>query len=175
MSCKNKSNLGFNKTLKCSIFLRQDISFFCCIELLGPEHSLLGGLQQLAGPKDKMGPTFDSPKFLDGRKEGSAWIYHPGRFPSGVVGKVSFLWKPASDKSQPRTVWIWSHPSFYDEFLLVLKSVFGLGEKPAKETVEVSCRRLFLAEKNWLLTIVLILASCFCVFSTVFESNLLTN
>ena len=41
----------------------------------------------------------------------------------------------------------------------------GWGELPAT----------ILSWKNWLLTIVLILASCFCVFSTAFESNLLTN
>jgi hypothetical protein len=43
------------------------MSFFCCIELGGPEESLLAGLAEISGPKDKMGPTFDSPKFLEGQ------------------------------------------------------------------------------------------------------------
>jgi hypothetical protein len=35
--------------------------------LVGPEESLLAGLAEISGPKDKMGPTFDSPKFLGGQ------------------------------------------------------------------------------------------------------------
>jgi hypothetical protein len=51
----------------------QDISYFCCIELSGPENSLLGALGLVTGPPEKMGPGFDA--FLDGRREGSAWIF----------------------------------------------------------------------------------------------------
>ncbi len=35
--------------------------------MVGPEESLLAGLAEISGPKDMMGPTFDSPKFLGGQ------------------------------------------------------------------------------------------------------------
>ena len=130
----------------------------CCIELSGPENSLLGGLIQITGPGDKMGQSFDSSKCLDGRCEGFAWIFHPNKFPNGVIGKVSFLWKPISVQSQTRTVWIWSHPGFYKEFLSVLTKVFSLEEKlqqsedeePAKKKLKFCdpILELKLAHKN---------------------------
>jgi len=49
-----------------------------------------------------------------------------------VIGKVSFLWKPASEGSQTRNLWIWIHPAFYFELLQLLKSVFSFEEKTAE-------------------------------------------
>jgi len=115
----------------------------CCVELTGPEESLLGGLAQITGSGGKMGQSFDSPIYLDGRREGFAWIYHPNKYPYRAVGKVSFLWKPWKDKSQTRTVWIWSHPGFYEEFLTVLRSAFSLEEKQREgEAEEPSNKKL---------------------------------
>lgn len=87
----------------------------------------------MSGPTEKFGQNFGSANVIGGRKEGFAWIFHPEKYPNGVVGKVSFLWKPVSGSDETRNIWIWSHPSFYDEFWQILKSVFAFEEK--KETI----------------------------------------
>ena len=111
----------------------QDISFYCCIELNGPQNILLDGLSQITGPVEKLGPSFNSPNALNGRREGFAWIFHPKKYPNEVVGKVSFHWKP--ETGEMRKIWIWSHPAFHDEVWQILKSVFSFQEKEKVQNV----------------------------------------
>nr|CAG4640936.1 EOG090X07PD [Eulimnadia texana] len=66
------------------------------------------------------------------RAKGNSWlethIWHAKRnlYPRGAIGRVTFHWKPVVEGVLSRTVWIWTHPSFYPEVLEQLKDVFAL-------------------------------------------------
>lgn len=81
------------------------------------------------------GITPDSENIADGGKEGEGIMYHANSYPWNPIGVVWFLWKfqPAVDKSSTgplpdlettgtTSLWVWCHPSIYDEVLCLFKS-----------------------------------------------------
>ncbi|XP_076332758.1 LOW QUALITY PROTEIN: POP1 ribonuclease P/MRP subunit [Tachypleus tridentatus] len=114
--------------------LLQDLSYYGCIELVGTEQKLLQGLSKFTSLET--GLTFAAKFYLKGTREGSVMLYHPTRYPYGAIGPVKFLWKPESEDAQMkppadrmRQLWIWVHPSCYDELVTELAAVFELQKK----------------------------------------------
>uniref|UniRef100_A0A672YHN0 POP1 homolog, ribonuclease P/MRP subunit n=1 Tax=Sphaeramia orbicularis TaxID=375764 RepID=A0A672YHN0_9TELE len=110
--------LGDRPTYKCyrpcyramsSHCLLQDLSYYCCIELQGEEDRLLTGLSQLTSKE--AGPTFAAALCLSGRRQGSVVVYRAGQYPSQPLGPVTFLWRPRTQGSTHRQLWIWAHPT----------------------------------------------------------------
>lgn len=62
--------------------------------------------------------------WLSGNREGRLTLFHSGRYPCDVIGPVTFMWKPSAEHY--RTLWLWSHPAFYQEVLTELINVFKL-------------------------------------------------
>lgn len=127
--------LGDKPTSKCyrpcyramsSHCLLQDLSYYCCIELLGEEETLLSGLAKLTS-KDT-GPTFASAVCLSGRRQGSLVVYRAGQYPSQPLGPVTFLWRPHAQSSNQRQLWIWAHPSLKQDLLMELQMVCDCSE-----------------------------------------------
>lgn len=59
----------------------------------------------------------------DGLKEGMAIMYKPHLYPYHCIGPVSFLWEPAAMAvGELRKVWLWVHPSIYEEVIGVLET-----------------------------------------------------
>lgn len=48
-------------------------------------------------------------------------MYHPDRFPEGLIGEAEILWQPSSGPDPGRRVWIRLHPSIFSEVWDVLK------------------------------------------------------
>ncbi|XP_071390459.1 ribonucleases P/MRP protein subunit POP1 [Centroberyx affinis] len=122
--------LGDRPTYKCyrpcyramsSHCLLQDLSYYCCIELQGEEDKLLASLSQLTSKE--AGPTFAAALSLAGRRQGSVVVYRAGQYPSQPLGPVTFLWRPRSQASAHRQLWIWAHPTLKQDLLLELQSV----------------------------------------------------
>ncbi|KAJ9596564.1 hypothetical protein L9F63_012397 [Diploptera punctata] len=111
--------------------LLQDISYYSCIELSGPEHHLLENLEKLTS-KD-CGLTFRAKAFLKGTREGSVMLFHQNSYPFGAIGRVSFFWKPVTqlkcEENPYRSLWIWVHPAFYQQVKDELISSFAFIEK----------------------------------------------
>ncbi|EFX87431.1 hypothetical protein DAPPUDRAFT_312280 [Daphnia pulex] len=101
--------------------LLMDISYLCCVEIQGPQDEIVRGLISLCDPKT--GPTFGASTFLNGTREGRVIIFKRNKFSSGPIGLVTFLWCNAGNPDV-RTLWIWSHPAFYQQFLCELNSIF---------------------------------------------------
>ncbi|CAL9705268.1 unnamed protein product [Knipowitschia caucasica] len=101
--------------------LLQDISYYCCIELLGEEDQLLAALAKLTC-KDT-GPSFAAAVCLSGRRQGSVVVYRAGQYPSQALGPVTFLWRPREQGSNQRQLWIWAHPTLKPELLTELQEV----------------------------------------------------
>lgn len=57
------------------------------------------------------GPTFAAALCVSGRRQGSVVVYRAGRYPSQALGPVTFLWRPRTQGSKHRQLWIWAHPT----------------------------------------------------------------
>ncbi|KAL7835658.1 hypothetical protein SRHO_G00280050 [Serrasalmus rhombeus] len=112
--------------------LLQDLSYYCCIELQGPEEQLLSALSKLTS-KDT-GPTFAAVQCVSGQREGSILLYRPDQYPHQPLGPVHFLWRPHSAKSTYRQLWIWAHPTLKQDLLPELQSVCQCFEAMAPAT-----------------------------------------
>ncbi|TSK20265.1 Ribonucleases P/MRP protein subunit POP1 [Bagarius yarrelli] len=136
--------LGDKPTYKCyrasyramdSGCLLQDLSYYCCLELHGPEEQLLNALSRLTS-KDA-GPTFAAVSCLSGKKEGNVMLYKADQYPHQPLGPVSFLWRPCCSTSPDRQLWIWAHPSLKQDLLPELQAVCQCFEAITPAVVEV--------------------------------------
>ncbi|GAA6098880.1 ribonucleases P/MRP protein subunit POP1 [Tachysurus ichikawai] len=135
--------LGDRPTYKCyrasyramnSGCLLQDLSYYCCVELIGPEEQLLNALSRLTN-KDA-GPTFAAASCVSGQKEGRVMLYKADQYPHQPLGPVHFLWRPCCNTSPHRQLWIWAHPSLKQDVLPELQAVCQSFEAVAPAVVE---------------------------------------
>ncbi|XP_066532885.1 ribonucleases P/MRP protein subunit POP1 [Hoplias malabaricus] len=115
--------------------LLQDLSYYCCVELQGPEEQLLSALSRLTS-KDT-GPTFAAVLCKSGQKEGSVMLYRCDQYPRQPLGPVQFLWRPRSAESPQRQLWLWIHPNLKQELLPELQTVCQCfeAESPAVHSI----------------------------------------
>uniref|UniRef100_A0A8C6XG81 POP1 homolog, ribonuclease P/MRP subunit n=1 Tax=Naja naja TaxID=35670 RepID=A0A8C6XG81_NAJNA len=109
--------------------LLQDLSYYCCLELIGKEETLVTALARMCNVDT--GPTFAAVSCLSGKRQGSLVLYQTDRYPQDTLGPVTFLWKPrhgSGETSENRQLWIWTHPAFKQGILAELKSVFQCSE-----------------------------------------------
>ncbi|XP_034190104.2 POP1 ribonuclease P/MRP subunit [Osmia lignaria lignaria] len=92
--------------------LMQDISYYTCIEINGPEEMLKDTLRSHCNPYEL---TFAAKIFITGVREGTVMFFKKNGYPRFPIGHVHFLWR--SNQSNSRTIWIWVHPSFLDDFV----------------------------------------------------------
>ncbi|XP_065126684.1 ribonucleases P/MRP protein subunit POP1 [Paramisgurnus dabryanus] len=95
--------------------LLQDLSYFCCLELQGPEEQILRALGRLASKHT--GPTFAAELFLSGARQGNLHLYRADQFPHGSLGPAEFLWRPRVPNTSDRQLWIWVHPALKPDVL----------------------------------------------------------
>ncbi|XP_070555586.1 ribonucleases P/MRP protein subunit POP1-like [Ptychodera flava] len=117
--------------------LLQDISYYGVIELTGPQGKLLTSLSHLTN--SEIGLTFASASYLTGARHGTILLYKSDQYPHGCMGPVNVLWKPAQpssanesaakeekfDSAEMRQLWIWVHPSSYEEVLSEINAACG--------------------------------------------------
>ncbi|XP_063707561.1 ribonucleases P/MRP protein subunit POP1 [Culicoides brevitarsis] len=103
--------------------LAQDISFYGCIEVEGDFETLKTGFRRICS--QNCGLTITANAFIRGNREGNVDIFKADSYPNNVIGRVSFIWRPESD-SQSRILWIWVHPSFFNDVLDELVKLFDL-------------------------------------------------
>ncbi|XP_030045649.1 ribonucleases P/MRP protein subunit POP1 [Microcaecilia unicolor] len=130
--------LGDRPTAKCyracyramtKYCLLQDLSYFCCLELMGEEEKLLNALSRLSSTD--AGPTFAAVQCLSGKRQGSLVLYKADRYPRDSLGPVTFIWKPRNgpfNPSETRQLWIWAHPALKKDILMELKRVCQCAE-----------------------------------------------
>nr|XP_056710449.1 ribonucleases P/MRP protein subunit POP1 [Euleptes europaea] len=109
--------------------LLQDLSYYCCLELVGKEEDLLTALARMCNVDT--GPTFAAIPCLAGRRQGALTLYRKDQYPEGTLGPVTFIWKPRNESSIAsaiRQLWIWMHPTFKQDVLAELKAVCHCSE-----------------------------------------------
>lgn len=102
--------------------LIQDISYYTCVEILGPLEILISSLQKHCDPSF----NFREECFFKGEKEGSIMFYKKDEFPHFPRGNINFMWKPESSNESITfsTIWLWIHPGIYQEIFYDLVSSF---------------------------------------------------
>ncbi|XP_029447635.1 ribonucleases P/MRP protein subunit POP1 [Rhinatrema bivittatum] len=111
--------------------LLQDLSYYCCLELIGEEDKLLSALARVSSTD--AGPTFAAVQCLSGKRQGSLILYRADKYPRESLGPVSFIWKPRDgplNPSETRQLWIWTHPAVKQDILTELKRVCQCAKKP---------------------------------------------
>lgn len=100
--------------------LMQDISYYTCVEINGLEEILKETLKSHCNPLEL---TFAAKIFITGTREGTVMFYKKNGYPQFPIGYVYFLWRPSH--SDLRTIWIWVHPSFLNDFIAEIILSFG--------------------------------------------------
>lgn len=103
--------------------LLQDISYFCCVEIEGPQGVLTEQLKGVCEPC--VGLSIGAKAFIKGSREGTTILFKPGASPKQAIGTIYFNWKPIADVSR-NALWLWLHPAFYGEALNALITVLDV-------------------------------------------------
>lgn len=116
-----------------------DVSYLCCIELLGKEENILNGVAPLCN--SETGPTIGAKMYLEGTREGNCVLYKQNQYPQRPICPATFLWRPKSESEPLRQVWIWCHPASFEEVWIELEKCLALSEKCEVQdiSVELSC------------------------------------
>jgi len=97
----------------------QDISYYTCVEITGEENLLKTTLKMHCNP---LMLTFAAKKYINGHREGTLMFFKKNSYPYSPIGNVHFFWKP--NELNIKTIWIWVHPAFYNDFLTEIISSF---------------------------------------------------
>ncbi|XP_036904149.1 ribonucleases P/MRP protein subunit POP1 [Sturnira hondurensis] len=103
--------------------LLQDLSYYCCLELKGKEEEILKALSPMCSVDT--GLTFAAVHCLLGKRQGSLSLYRANKYPQGLLGPVTFIWKPERtprDTAESRQLWIWLHPTLKQDILEEVKA-----------------------------------------------------
>lgn len=109
--------------------LMQDISYYTCIEINGPEEVLKETLKDHCNPLEL---TFAAKIFITCTREGTLMFFKKNGYPTSPIGYVHFLWRPTT--SNVRTIWIWVHPSFLNDIIAEIVSSFEFKSDGADST-----------------------------------------
>ncbi|KAJ1644525.1 Ribonucleases P/MRP protein subunit pop1 [Coemansia asiatica] len=85
-----------------------DVSYFTTLEIAGHEQQVLGCLVALTAP-GALTPALRC--YSSGARMAPLTLYRAGRYPCGVLGPASALWKPQTDLGTQRVLWLRVHPS----------------------------------------------------------------
>lgn len=130
--------------------LMQDISYYTCVEINGHQEILKETLKSHCNPFEL---TFAAKIFMEGTREGTVMFFKKNGYPQFPIGHVHFLWRP--NQSDLRTIWIWVHPSFLDDFVAEIISSFEFKHNThcattSNQTLD-SC--LYINEKDCTMTV----------------------
>ncbi|XP_077289093.1 POP1 ribonuclease P/MRP subunit [Arctopsyche grandis] len=102
--------------------LLQDISYLGCIQLSGPVEKLSEGFKTITSPKCGLGIAAKC--YVNGEREGNAFVFDINKYPYECLGRVSFIWN--NRNISKAFVWIFAHPSFYQDLVDVIVKCFTL-------------------------------------------------
>lgn len=102
--------------------LVQDMSFFGAIEISGSLEALREKFKLITS--QECGLTLMAKCYQNGAREGQVDLFKANSFPAGALARVTFMWKPTDETK--KVIWIFVHPSAYNEILEELVTLFQL-------------------------------------------------
>ncbi|KXJ80840.1 hypothetical protein RP20_CCG023129 [Aedes albopictus] len=115
--------------------LLQDMSYYGCVEIQGPEEVLKNELKKICS--EKIGLTIAAKAYTSGKRSGSVWIYKKDQYPKQCLGKVKFIWKSESTTDGRRVLWLFAHPAFYKKLIEELIVLFDLRNAHRDDSMDV--------------------------------------
>lgn len=101
--------------------LLQDISYYSCIELTGNSDKIITAFKDLIDPS--IDQSISAKSVITGLRQSSFTLFKfKTRQPIGIV---YYFWKPSST-GEKTSLWLWLHPSFYQEALETIQNSFCL-------------------------------------------------
>ena len=127
----NKRYRASYKAIK-SHCLIQDISYYSCIEVSGDLQILTEKFSKITS-KD-CGLTLTAKCYLNGTREGQVTVFKKNSYPFNAIAPISFIWKQSEEAR--KTIWIFVHPSAYNELLKELIELFeAVSDENLKSTL----------------------------------------
>ncbi|KAL0132065.1 hypothetical protein PUN28_000084 [Cardiocondyla obscurior] len=159
--------------------LLQDISYYTCIEITGNENLLKTTLTAHCNPSTL---TFAAKKYIEGSREGTLMFFKRDGYPYFPIGNVNFFWQPHQSnanitQTDTRTIWIWIHPAFYNDFLSEIVSSFEFKHSNIEENTSSTVHKfnyLYINDKGCKMTILRNELNRFRLYGTL-TLNVLTN
>lgn len=102
--------------------LVQDVSFLGAIEITGSLDVLREKLSQITS--QDCGLTLMAKCYQNGSREGQVDLFKANSYPSRVLARVNFMWKPTENPR--KSLWIFVHPTAYREVLEEFVDLFRL-------------------------------------------------
>ena len=96
-----------------------DASYLQPIQLIGKQKDIVALLDPM------LDPTFPScahPDYIEGNRHLVSFLHRIGDYPNSCLGKVELMWRQASSL-EDRYLWLWLHPSGFDQILQILTSI----------------------------------------------------
>ncbi|XP_076063653.1 POP1 ribonuclease P/MRP subunit [Oratosquilla oratoria] len=113
--------------------LLQDISYSCCVEVEGPEGVLVEHFSKVVSPHDLA--ALICPDVKSGKHWVKLTLYNVGQHPYGALGCVDVIWAPVCADGA-RTLWLWSHPSAYNDIKNFLMELFQMERSSSEQEEE---------------------------------------
>lgn len=113
--------------------LLQDISYIAAIELSGPVDQLKMKLDMITS-RDA-GLSFTAKCYMNGTRAGKIELFKANRYPYGALCPVDFLWR--QDDSTEKTLWIFVHPTTYQEVLEELVLLFEMRNEKFEKQIDI--------------------------------------
>ncbi|KAJ1988176.1 Ribonucleases P/MRP protein subunit pop1 [Coemansia sp. RSA 1358] len=102
----------------------QDVSYFRTLEFTGTEQDIIQLFSRLTASSDT---AISAKSYLDGSRITPLTLYCADKFPLGLLGPASAIWKPsAPNSSTHRTLWLRLHPAHANA---VKEQLIAHGEK----------------------------------------------
>ena len=99
--------------------LMWDMSYLKVVEVVGDRKVVMENMNRMTDCRT-------GSVFSDGPGERSAVVYRPGQYPAGVVGEVSYMWRPEEGGGEEGLLWVWVHPEVHGEFVDIMTDVLEL-------------------------------------------------
>lgn len=135
-SCDKTFRSSYRATIKHCLI--QDISYLGCIEIQGPMDVLSNGFSRMYNKE--LGLSICAKAYTSGNREGSVELFSIDSYPYEALGRFQFIWKRPQENDSQHTLWIFAHPSVYDQFVEELGALFEL--KPRDSDIKAN-KKLF--------------------------------
>ncbi|KAI8342334.1 ribonucleases P/MRP protein subunit POP1-domain-containing protein [Chlamydoabsidia padenii] len=96
--------------------IMHDASYYGCLEWNGNQQSIVSILDQYMDP---FMPSVGSARYTKGQRIGHGLLYQS--YPTGFLNPVTFLWRHYDMQQDDSQLWMWIHPSVYQDALTLFQ------------------------------------------------------
>ncbi|KAL0097937.1 ribonucleases P/MRP protein subunit POP1-domain-containing protein [Phycomyces blakesleeanus] len=115
-----------------------DASYMGCIEMSGLMSDIVRVLNSIT---DSGLASVGSARYTKGQRIGHTNIYKHLGYPTKLVCPVTFLWRPTQAESDDATIWLWVHPSVFDEVYTSIRHVVQTYQSGLMQELQVVDQR----------------------------------